>query len=102
MYIFIQGSDGKRDEFTNYLENAGFVDKLTEVLISLYDEAEKPKFPTEYIKANLKSSSTSDNEIIEQNNRIREENKKLKKRITELERNIERLRKDIEEKQTQA
>ncbi len=89
----------KRDEFTNYLENAGFVDKLTEVLINLYDEAEKPKFPTEYIKANLKSSNAEESEIAIQNNKLREENRKLKQRINELERNIERIQKFLEEKQ---
>ena len=50
MYIFFnfkQTIEGKRDEFSNYLENSGVVDNLTEVLISLYEEGEKPKFPTE-------------------------------------------------------
>ena len=91
----------KRDEFTNYLENAGVVDHLTEVLMNLYEESDKPKFPTEYIKTNLKTSSAEENEVINQNNKIREENRKLRQRITELERNIERIRKDIEEKQSQ-
>ena len=43
--------------------------------MNLYEEANKPKFPTEYIKSNLKSSNDEDNEIINQNNKIREENK---------------------------
>ena len=77
------------------------VENLTEVLINLYEEPEKPKFPTEYIKANLKSSSAGENEAIVQNNKIREENRKLKQRIIELERNIERVKKAIEEKQAQ-
>ena len=83
------------------MESAGVVDNLTEVLINLYEETDKPKFPTEYIKANLKSSSAGENEVISQNNKIREENRKLKQRIIELERNIERIRKDIEEKNPQ-
>lgn len=60
-----------------------------------------PKFPTEYIKANIKSSNAGENEVIVQNDKIREENKKLRQRIIELERNIERIKKDIEEKQSQ-
>ena len=59
------------------------------------------KFPTEYIKANLKSSSAGENEVIAQNNKLRTENRQLKQRIVELERGIERLKKEIEEKQEQ-
>ena len=101
--IFIlQASDGKRDEFTNYLENNGLVENLCDVLISLYEEPDQPKFPTEYIKANLKSSNAGENEILIQNNKIKEENKKLNQKIIELERSIERVKKLIEEKQSQA
>ena len=99
--FYIQASEGKRDEFTSYLEKAGVVENLTEVLINLYEEAEKPKFPTEYIKANLKSSSAGENEVIAQNNKLRTENKQLKQRIADLERSIERTKRKIEEKQEQ-
>jgi cell division protein FtsB len=70
------------------------VDNLTEVLINLYEEGEKPKFPTDYIKANLKSSNAGENEVIIQNNKLREENKKLKQRVAELERTIEKMKKE--------
>ncbi len=66
--------------------------------MNLYEEANKPKFPTEYIKSNLKSSNDEDNEIINQNNKIREENKKLKQRILDLEKGIERMKRLLEEK----
>ena len=59
------------ETFTKYLENAGFVENLTEVLINLYEEEDKPKFPTEYIKSNLKSSSEEENEVIEQKHKRR-------------------------------
>ena len=103
--IFIykkQNNQGKKDEFTKYLEQEGTVESLTEALMSLYEESEAfgwPKFPTDYIKANLKSTSENDNEKIIQNDKLREENKLLKKRIIELERNIERVKRQIEEKQ---
>ena len=90
-----------KDEFTKYLESVGIVDNLIEVINNLYDETDKPKFPTEYIKANLKSSSAGENEVIAQNNKLRTENRQLKQRIVELERGIERLKKEIEEKQEQ-
>ena len=95
--IYIQ----PKDDFTNYLEKAGVVENLTEVLNNLYDEIDKPKFPTEYIKANLKSSSAGENEVIAQNNKLRNENRQLKQRIIELEKNIEKVKKEIEEKQAQ-
>ena len=44
----------------------------------------KPKFPTDYIKANLKSSSAGENEVINQNNKLRNENRQHKQRIIEL------------------
>ena len=93
--ITIQTIEGKRDEFTSYLEKSGVVDNLTEVLINLYEEGEKPKFPTDYIKANLKSSNAGENEVIIQNNKLREENKKLKQRVAELEKLVERMKKEI-------
>ncbi len=76
-------------------------ENLIEVINNLYDENDKPKFPTEYIKANLKSSSAGENEVISQNNKIRNENKQLKLRIIELEKSIEKVKKEIEEKQAQ-
>ena len=76
-------------------------ENLIEVINNLYDESDKPKFPTEYIKANLKSSSAGENEVISQNNKIRNENKQLKLRIIELEKSIEKVKKEIEEKQAQ-
>ncbi len=91
---YIQTIEGKRDEFTAYLEKSGVVDNLTEVLINLYEEGEKPKFPTDYIKANLKSSNAGENEVIIQNNKLREENKKLKQRVAELEKIIEKMKKE--------
>ena len=91
-----------KDDFTNYLEKAGIVENLTEVINNLYDETDKPKFPTEYIKANLKSSSAGENEVIAQNNKLRNENRQLKQKIIELEKNIEKVKKEIEEKKAQA
>ena len=71
---------------------------LLEALNNLYDEANKPKFPTDYIRLNLKSSSAAENEAINQNNKLRNENRQLKQRIIELEKNIEKVRKEIDEK----
>ena len=80
--------NGKKDEFTEYLESSGVVDNLTEVLVNLYEEQEKPKFPTDFIKLNLKSSDEGENSIIKRNNEMREEIKKLRQKVGELERTV--------------
>ena len=97
-YIIIQTSEAKREEFTKYLEEAGVVENLTEILIDLYEEDDKPKYPTDYIKSNLRSSKTKENEILLQNIKFKEENRVLKERIKQLEKGIERLKKKLKEK----
>ena len=90
-----QTIEAKRDEFTDYLEKHNVIDNLTEVLINLYEEGEKPKFPIDYLKKNLKSCSAGENEVILQNNKLREENKRLKAKVTELEKTYEKLKKEL-------
>lgn len=46
-------ADSKREEFRKYLERAGVMDALTKVLVSLYEEPEKPNDALEYIRENL-------------------------------------------------
>lgn len=45
--------DSKREEFRKYLERAGVMDALTKVLVSLYEETEKPEDALEYVRKNL-------------------------------------------------
>ncbi|XP_015585719.1 c-Myc-binding protein isoform X2 [Cephus cinctus] len=45
--------DSKREEFRKYLERAGVMDALTKVLVSLYEETEKPDDALEYVRRNL-------------------------------------------------
>lgn len=40
--------DIKREEFRKYLEHAGVLDSLTNILIALYEEQDKPDDGTEY------------------------------------------------------
>lgn len=44
----MQQIDSKREEFRKYLERAGVMDALTKVLVSLYEETEKPDDALEY------------------------------------------------------
>lgn len=47
LYVF-QPSEGKREEFRRYLEKTGVMDALTKVLVSLYEEPEKPNDALQY------------------------------------------------------
>ncbi|KAK5650221.1 hypothetical protein RI129_001250 [Pyrocoelia pectoralis] len=42
-------SESKREEFRKYLEKTGVMDALTKVLVSLYEEPDKPENAVEYI-----------------------------------------------------
>ena len=42
-------SECKREEFRKYLEKTGVMDALTKVLVSLYEEPDKPENAVEYI-----------------------------------------------------
>lgn len=41
--------EAKKDEFRAFLEKTGVVDQLTKVLVSLYEEPDRPENPLEYI-----------------------------------------------------
>ncbi|XP_076178521.1 c-Myc-binding protein isoform X1 [Ptiloglossa arizonensis] len=73
--------DSKREEFRKYLERAGVLDALTKVLVSLYEEPEKPDDALEYIRQNLGGITEVDIEI----NTLRKELEETKKMIVELE-----------------
>ncbi|XP_053975924.1 c-Myc-binding protein [Hylaeus anthracinus] len=55
--------DSKREEFRKYLERAGVLDALTKVLVSLYEEPEKPDDALEYIRQNLGGITEADIEM---------------------------------------
>jgi len=44
----LQSIGGKREEFRRYLEKCGVMDALTRILVSLYEETEKPADALEY------------------------------------------------------
>ena len=78
------------------MDKHNVIDNLTEVLINLYEEGEKPKFPTDYLKKHLKSCNAGENEVILINNRLRDENRRLKQKVSDLEKHLEKLQKDLE------
>ncbi|CAK9806227.1 c-Myc-binding protein [Anthophora quadrimaculata] len=72
--------DSKREEFRKYLERAGVMDALTKVLVSLYEEPEKPDDALEYIRQNLGGITGVDIEV----ETLRKELEDSKAKITEL------------------
>ncbi|KAK2833995.1 hypothetical protein Q7C36_014696 [Tachysurus vachellii] len=48
-----RASESKREQFRRYLEKAGVLDSLTNVLVALYEETEKPNNALDFIKQRL-------------------------------------------------
>ena len=85
--------EAKKDEFRAYLEKTGVVDQLTKVLVSLYEETEKPNNPLEFIKKNMSAPEEVDEDNLKNEYlKLKEENEKLRVRVTELQKQIEALK----------
>lgn len=80
----------KKDEFRVYLERTGVVDQLTRVLVSLYEENEKPENALEFIKKNLNGPDESDTENLKlELKTLKEDYDKLKKKHDDLSKELE-------------
>ncbi|XP_031441787.1 C-Myc-binding protein [Clupea harengus] len=85
------GSESKREQFRRYLEKTGVMDGLTNVLISLYEETEKPNNALDFIKSHLGAAGVESAEtealrlelaeLMQKCNMLMEENKELKNRL---------------------
>ena len=85
----------KQDEFRSYLEKTGVVDQLTKVLVSLYEETDKPTNPIEFIKRNMSAPEEIDQDNLKNEYlKLKEENEKLRQRVTDLQKQIESLKGD--------
>ena len=77
------------------LEKTGVVDQLTKVLVSLYEETDKPTNPIEFIKRNMSAPEEIDQDNLKNEYlKLKEENEKLRQRVTELQKQIEALKGD--------
>ena len=87
--------EAKKDEFRAYLEKTGVVDQLTKVLVSLYEETDKPTNPIDFIKRNMSAPEEIDQDNLKNGYlKLKEENEKLRQRVTELQKQIESLKGD--------
>ncbi|EDV20521.1 C-Myc-binding protein [Trichoplax sp. H2] len=94
-----RAADSKREEFRKYLEKAGVLDCLTKVLVTLYEEPEKPNDALDFLKQHLHGGppETSDVEALrlenaelkQKNNALQEEVNELKSKLAEYENNTE-------------
>ncbi|XP_035613499.1 c-Myc-binding protein-like [Oncorhynchus keta] len=92
---YYRGSESKREQFRRYLEKAGVLDTLTNVLVALYEEPEKPNNALDFLKHHLGVAGveTADAETIrlgvselqQKCDLLMEENKELRKRLLQYE-----------------
>mmetsp|Transcript_22640 Transcript_22640/g.38584 ORF Transcript_22640/g.38584 Transcript_22640/m.38584 type:complete len:89 (-) Transcript_22640:652-918(-) len=60
----MSGIESQKETFRKYLESAGAIDVLVKVLVSLYEEPEKPKQVLEYIKGALGAPTPAEFEAL--------------------------------------
>eukprot|EP00670_Eutreptiella_braarudii_P006369 CAMPEP_0174284748 /NCGR_PEP_ID=MMETSP0809-20121228/6571_1 /TAXON_ID=73025 ORGANISM="Eutreptiella gymnastica-like, Strain CCMP1594" /NCGR_SAMPLE_ID=MMETSP0809 /ASSEMBLY_ACC=CAM_ASM_000658 /LENGTH=88 /DNA_ID=CAMNT_0015380373 /DNA_START=46 /DNA_END=312 /DNA_ORIENTATION=+ len=73
-----QSSESKKEEFRKYLEKSSVIDALTKVLVTLYEEPDRPEKPVDFIKKALGGPSQSDFDS------LKAENDELKAKIQQL------------------
>ncbi|XP_013885966.1 C-Myc-binding protein [Austrofundulus limnaeus] len=87
-----RASESKREQFRRYLEKSGVLDTLTSVLVSLYEEPDKPNNALDYIRLHLGATEPADAEALRQEvadlqqkfHLLMEENRELKNRLLQL------------------
>ena len=85
----------KKDEFRTYLEKSGVVDSLTRVLVSLYEENDKPQSALDFIKKHLNTPDEFDTETLKNDFlKVKDENEKLRKIIEDLKKELEEYKKN--------
>ncbi|XP_077261116.1 c-Myc-binding protein homolog [Temnothorax americanus] len=78
--INVQSVTAKREEFRKYLERSGVMDALTKILVSLYEEVEKPTDALDYIRKNLGGIADNTSDI----DNLKKELEESKAKIAEL------------------
>ncbi|XP_028675002.1 C-Myc-binding protein [Erpetoichthys calabaricus] len=90
-----RASESKREQFRRYLEKAGVLDSLTNVLVALYEEPEKPNNALDFLKQHLGviGPETADVETLraevaelrQKYDTVMEENKELRAKLLQYE-----------------
>eukprot|EP00128_Syssomonas_multiformis_P010921 Colp12_sorted_trinity150504_noHs@9886 len=87
-----QATDSKKKEFRAYLEKSGVIDALTKVLVTLYEEPDKPSNSLEFIKNALGTPQGLDVEGLKtENEELKKKNEELLAKVAELEKQLAEL-----------
>ncbi|KEH24606.1 C-Myc-binding-like protein [Medicago truncatula] len=65
MMRYKEEKEAKKEAFRKYLESSGAVDALTKVLVSLYEQNDKPSSALEFIQQKLSCPSISEYEKLQ-------------------------------------
>jgi len=87
-------ADSKREEFRKYLEKSGVVDSLTKVLVSLYEEPEKPSSAVDFLKQHIGGAppESADVETLKlEVSQLKEKNKELEDEVVALKEKLQQL-----------
>lgn len=83
-------SESQKETFRKYLEASGALDNLVKVLVSLYEEPEKPKQALDYMKAALGAPTPADYEAaVAERDGLRKQLEDAQLRIAELENKLQ-------------
>jgi len=92
--------DARREEFRKYLEKEGILESLTKVLVTLYEEPDKPSDALSFVRNNF---AASEMQIMRsQVENLTKENEQLKTKVTTLETDKAALEKKINEMEEMA
>ncbi|XP_072530145.1 C-Myc-binding protein [Salminus brasiliensis] len=90
-----RAAESKREQFRRYLEKAGVLDSLTNVLVALYEETEKPNNALEFIRQHLGTAGPDSadveslrlelTELQQKYDLLVEENRELRNRLLQYE-----------------
>ncbi|KAE9616082.1 hypothetical protein Lalb_Chr04g0262001 [Lupinus albus] len=65
MMRYKEEKEAKKEAFRKYLESSGAVDALTKVLVSLYEQNDKPSSALQFIQNKLSCPSISEHEKLQ-------------------------------------
>eukprot|EP00245_Coleochaete_scutata_P004932 TRINITY_DN18017_c1_g1_i1.p2 TRINITY_DN18017_c1_g1~~TRINITY_DN18017_c1_g1_i1.p2 ORF type:complete len:104 (+),score=23.30 TRINITY_DN18017_c1_g1_i1:76-387(+) len=59
-------NDSKKEAFRKYLESSGVLDAVTKVLVTLYEEPDKPAIANDFLRNNLGAPTATEYEQLRQ------------------------------------
>ena len=91
--------EAKREEFRQYLEESGVVNALTQSLVKLYEEEDKPEQAVDYVRLHLCETCPTEEQYVELKSKFEETEAELKaaqREIVRLKGNMKRTPSEVE------